>query len=106
MCSEKIGFSSTLLFNQIGRRILFVGDKSIPDIWENPRPLLDIQLAQKILKKRGEIKVNISDIFNRRGDFYHDLDYNDKYKKGTKDVLAISRNYGTNFSLTFAYNIK
>ena len=104
--AEKIGFSSTLLFNQIGRRILFVGDKSIPDIWENPRPLLDIQLAQKILKKRGEIKVNISDIFNRRGDFYHDLDYNDKYKKGTKDVLAISRNYGTNFSLTFAYNIK
>ena len=104
--AEKIGFSSTLLFNQIGRRILFVGDKSIPDIWENPRPLLDIQLAQKILKKRGEIKVNISDIFNRRADFYHDLDYNDKYKKGTKDVLAISRNYGTNFSLTFAYNIK
>lgn len=104
--AEKIGFSSTLLFNQIGRRILFVGDKSIPDIWENPRPLLDIQLAQKILKKRGEIKINISDIFNRRADFYHDLDYNDKYKKGTKDVLAISRNYGTNYSLTFAYNIK
>jgi hypothetical protein len=104
--AEKIGFSSTMLFNQIGRRILFVGDKSIPDIWENPRPLLDIQLAQKILKKRGEIKINISDIFNRRADFYHDLDYNDKYKKGTKDVLAISRDYGTNYSITFAYNIR
>ena len=104
--AEKIGFTSTLLFNQIGRRILFVGDKSIPDIWENPRPLLDIQLAQKILKKRGEIKLNISDIFNRRANFYHDLDYNDKYGKGTKDVLAISRNYGTNYSLTFAYNLK
>ena len=104
--SEKIGFSSTILFNQIGRRILFVGDKSIPDIWENPRPLLDIQLAQKILKRRGEIKINISDIFNRRADFYHDLDYDDKYKRGTKDVLAISRNYGTNYSLSFAYNIK
>lgn len=104
--AEKTGFSTTLLFNQIGRRILFVGDKSIPDIWENPRPLLDLQLAQKILKKRGEIKINISDILNRRADFYHDLDFNDKYKKGTKDVLAISRNYGTTYSLTFAYNIK
>jgi hypothetical protein len=63
----------TLLFNQVGRRILFVGDKAVPDIWENPRPLLDIQLAQKILKRKGEIKVNVSDIFNVRAYFYHDL---------------------------------
>ena len=103
---EKIGFMGTLLFNQVGRRILFVGDKAVPDIWENPRPLLDIQLAQKILKRRGEIKVNVSDIFNVRAYFYHDLDDNNKYGKGTKDVLAISRNYGTNYSITFAYSIK
>src|SRR4030095_2733042 len=49
---EKLGFSSTILFNQIGRRILFVGDKSVPDIWEHPRPLLDIQFAKKILKNK------------------------------------------------------
>ena len=103
---EKIGFSSTILFNQIGRRILFVGDKLVPDIWEHPRPLLDIQLAKKVLKKKGEIKVNISDIFNRRANFYHDLDNNEKYRRASNDVLAISRNYGTNYSITFAYNIK
>jgi hypothetical protein len=103
---EKMGFSSTLLFNQIGRRILFVGDKSVPDIWEHPRPLLDLQLAQKILKKKGEIKINISDIFNKRAYFYHDLDQNEKYRKHSVDVLAISRNYGTNYSLSFAYTIK
>ena len=103
---EKIGFSSTVLFNQVGRRILFVGDKSVPDIWEAPRPLLDLQLAQKIFKKKGEVKINISDIFNHRAYFYHDLDNNEKYQKASKDVLAISRNYGTNYSITFSYNIK
>jgi hypothetical protein len=102
----KIGFSSTLLFNQIGRRILFVGNEAISDIWENPRPLLDLQLAQKVLKNKGEIRLNISDIFNKQADFYHDLDGNKKYKNTSKDVLAISRNYGTNFSITFGYTIK
>jgi hypothetical protein len=103
---EKSGFSGTLLFNQIGRRILFVGNEAVPDIWENPRPLLDLQLAQKILKRKGEIRVNISDIFNRRAYFYHDLDFNEKFKNGSRDVLAINRNYGTNFSITFGYAIK
>jgi hypothetical protein len=103
---EKIGFSSTLLFNQIGRRILFVGNEAISDIWENPRPLLDLQLAKKILKKKGEVRINISDIFNKQADFYHDLDANKKYSKSSKDVLAISRNYGTNFSISFGYSIK
>lgn len=103
---EKIGFSSTLLFNQIGRRILFVGSEAISDIWENPRPLLDLQLAKKVLDKKGEIKVNISDILNTPGYFYHDLDNNKKYTSNSKDVLAIRRNYGTNVSISFAYTIK
>ena len=103
---EKIGFSSTLLFNQIGRRILFVGNEAISDIWEAPRPLLDLQLSQKIFKKKGEVKLNISDIINSRANFYHDLDNNKKYSSSSKDVLAITRNYGTNVTLTFAYSIK
>lgn len=103
---EKIGFSSTVLFNQIGRRILFVGNEAVSDIWENPRPLLDLQLAKKILKKKGEVRINISDIFNRRAYFYHDLDRNEKYDDSTKDRLAINRNYGTNYSITFNYQIK
>lgn len=103
---EKIGFRSTLLFNQIGRRILFVGNEAISDIWEAPRPLLDLQLAQKVLKGKGEVKLNISDIINSRANFYHDLDNNNKYSKSSKDVLAITRNYGTNLTISFAYTIK
>ncbi len=103
---EKIGFSSTLLFNQIGRRILFVGNEAISDIWEAPRPLLDLQLSKKIFGKKGEVKLNISDIINRKANFYHDLDDNKKYSSSSKDVLAITRNYGTNYTITFAYSIK
>ena len=102
---EKIGFTGTLLFNQIGRRILFVGSEAISDIWENPRGILDLQLAKKILNKKGEVKLNISDLLNAPGYFYHDLDKNGKYE-GEKDVLAINRNYGTNFSISFSYNLK
>ncbi|MBC7904688.1 MAG: TonB-dependent receptor, partial [Gemmatimonadaceae bacterium] len=36
---EKAGINTTLLFNQIGRRILYVGNEDIPAIWENPRPI-------------------------------------------------------------------
>ena len=78
----------------------------VSNIWENPRPLLDLQLAKKLLKSKGEIKISISDIFNKMAYFYHDLNDDGKYKAGTKDVLAISRNYGTNFSISFSYNIK
>ena len=103
---EKSGFTSTLLFNQIGRRIFFVGSEAVSDIWENPRPLLDLQLAKKIFKKKGEVRLNISDLINKIAYFYHDLDNNKSFSLNSKDVVAIRRNYGTNVSISFAYNLK
>lgn len=103
--AEKAGLSSTLLFNQIGRRIAYVGNDQYPAIWEAPRGLLDFQLAKKLIKNKGELKLNISDILNSKANFYHDLNDDGKYGK-TNDALAIERIYGTTFSLTFAYNFK
>ena len=102
---EKYGITSTVLFNQIGRRIAYVGNDQTPVIWEAPRPVLDFQLAKKVLKSKGEIKLNISDIINKKANFYHDLNDNGKYSK-LVDALAIERKYGTTFSITFGYNIK
>lgn len=102
---EKIGLNTTLLFNQIGRRILYVGNEQIPAIWENPRPLLDLQIAKKVIGGKGEIRVNISDLLNRSAYFYHDLDDNSRFRI-QKDAVAIKRTYGTNFNITFGYNIK
>lgn len=103
---EKLGLSTTLLFNQIGRRILYVGNEVTPEIWEAPRPLVDLQLAKKIMRNRGEIKLNISDLVNKTAYFYHDVDNSKTYKNGSIDALAIARKYGTNFSITFGYNLK
>ncbi|MDN3691878.1 TonB-dependent receptor [Chryseobacterium tructae] len=100
--AEKSGWSSTVLFNMIGRRILYVGNDQVPPIWEAPRPLLDFQIAKKIWNKKGEIKLNVSDILNRRAKFYHDLNNNKKYDNS--DALAIDRLTGTNFSLTLGYS--
>jgi outer membrane receptor protein involved in Fe transport len=103
---ERPGLSTTLLFNVIGRRILYVGNQDVPSIWEASRPLSDLQIAKKVIKNKGEVKLNITDFLNRRAYYYHDLDNNKKYKAGTADALSINRKYGTNISLSFSYNIK
>jgi outer membrane receptor protein involved in Fe transport len=102
---EKAGISTTLLFNEIGRRILYVGNDQVPAIWENPRPLLDFQITKKLLKNKAEIKLNVQDILNKPAYFYHDIDANSKFGK-TTDAIAITRNYGTNVGISFAYTIK
>jgi outer membrane receptor protein involved in Fe transport len=102
---ERAGINTTLLFNQIGRRILYVGNTDVPPVWEAPRPLLDFQIAKKLWNRRGEVKLNVADIFNKRAYFYHDLDDNTRFSKVGNDAIAINRKYGTNFSLSFSYNI-
>lgn len=103
---EKSGLSSSLLFNQIGRRIAFVGGGDQPAVWENPRPLLDFQIAKKIMSNKGELKLNVSDIINKQAIFYQDLNDNKKFDSNNSDAFSVKRRYGTNFSLTFSYNIK
>ena len=102
---EKIGLNTTLLFNQIGRRIYYVGGSEVPPVWEAPRSLLDLQIAKKVLKNKGEIKLNISDIINQEAKFYHDLNDNGKYDVSV-DALAIRRKYGSSISISFSYKIK
>jgi TonB-dependent receptor len=103
---QKIGLNTTILFNQIGRRILYVGNNDYPPVWENPRSLLDLQIAKKVLKNRGELKLNISDILNQAAYYYHDLNDDGKFERGGADATAITRKYGTNINIAFSYNIK
>lgn len=102
------GLNATVLFNQIGQRIYLVGDISAgagsPDIYEAPRPVLDFQIAKKILKTKGEIRVNVSDILNRTQYFYQNNNGKDSYQKST-DPYRFTRKFGTAINATFNYSL-
>ena len=102
---EKIGLFTTLMYNQVGDRIFYVGGNDVPPVFEHTRPLLDFQVSKKIISNRGELKLDIADIFNKASDYYYDNNKDNSYDKGT-DALTIKKKYGTNVSLTFSYNIK
>ena len=107
---EKIGLNVTTLFNIIGRRIYVVGDISAasatPNVWEAPRPLLDFQIAKKVLKTKGEIKLNVSDILNKKQIFYQNNTAETNFDLNKKvDAYRFTRLNGTTFSLTFNYSL-
>lgn len=105
---EKAGFNATLLFNQIGERIYLAGDISAgagsPDIYEAPRPLLDLQLAKKMMKNKAEIRLNIADILNQTQYFYQNASGKTSFQKG-EDAYRFTRKPGTNYSITFNYSL-
>lgn len=105
---EKTGLNATLLFNRIGERIYLVGDLTSgagsPDIYEAPRSLLDFQLSKKLLNKKAEIRMSVSDILNSTQYFYQNNDTNKKLDKGT-DAYRFTRTNGTTFSFTFNYSL-
>lgn len=95
----------TVLFNQIGRRIAYYGDQDQDQAatWEAPRPVLDLQVSKKLMKGKGELKLNVSDILNQKLYFYYNSGDNDKREKAI-DPNRFVRQYGTNVSLTFGYS--
>ena len=95
------GWGSTILFNQIGNRIFFVGNEDFPAIVELPRPLVDFQVSKKF--KNSELRFNVSDILNSRFRFFQDWNNNLKYDAG--DSFFINQRQGTTISLTFAHKI-
>lgn len=103
--NDKHGISGTLLYNRIGQRLTLVGDEvlGVYDIYERPRDLVDIQLAKKVLNKRGELKLNISDIFNQKFYFYENIDSRKGFKNSA-DRLFSSYSPGTTISLGLTYD--
>ncbi len=102
------GFNTTLLFNQVGKRIYLVGDiqagAGSPDVYENPRALFDFQVSKKFADNKAEIKFTVSDILNQRQIFYQNNNSNTDYNSST-DAIRLSRKFGTTFGVTLNYSL-
>lgn len=103
--SSETGWNGTLLYNRVGNRLALVGYNSLgfPDIYENPRDVIDFQISKKILKKKGEIKLSISDILNQDFIFYENVDTKRVYKKN-KDRIFSSYKPGSTIAIGFTYD--
>ena len=102
---DAANWSSTVLFNRIGQRIETVGAFGIPDVYENGRSVLDFQLAKKVLKKKGEIKINMSNLLNTRQLFYNNIESKKENRayNSQEDRIQWSNLFGASFGVGFSY---
>jgi TonB-dependent receptor len=98
---KKLSFNA--LYNKIGRRIYKASGILYPNIWEAPRDVVDLQLGYKVLKNKGELKFNASDILNNNIVFYWDRDLSKKYEANGADETISRVKPGSNYSLSFSY---
>ena len=102
------GLNITALVNQVGKRIYRVGDiqagAGSPDVYENPRALIDFQVSKKFANNKAEVKMTISDLLNQRQIFYQNGDSNTGYD-AAKDGLRFSRKFGTTYGVTINYTL-
>lgn len=98
----------SLLYNRIGKRIWAVGNVRDPDVYENPRNVLDLQVSQKFAKSRAEVKLNFGDILNNKAIYYQkpkNADPDAAFDAKT-DHINIQDRFGSNISIGFSYKIK
>lgn len=104
--NDQSGWKGSLLYNSIGKRIVFVGIvnqdiiQDIPDIYEMPRHIIDFSLSKRI-GKNMELNLGIKDLLNEPitfKQFPRFLDSNgvsQRREQTTRSYLS-----GRNFGLT------
>jgi outer membrane receptor protein involved in Fe transport len=105
-------FSFSAALNRAGRRIVIVGTTleeasvqgAYPDIYENPRNQLDMQVAQKLFKQKLEIRINAANLLNTPYIQYQDFDLNNKYSGKLFDATVYSKRSYSSYTITFSYN--
>ncbi|KQC00560.1 TonB-dependent receptor [Pedobacter sp. Hv1] len=100
--ANKLNFN--LLYNRIGRRIIQASGINFPSTWEAPRNVIDFQAGYKVMKTKGEFKLNVGDILSERNTVYFDYNKNKKYDANGGDETIMSFKPGTNVSLSFTYS--
>jgi hypothetical protein len=101
--SKQGGLSGSLLYNRVGQRLSLVGNLDFADIYERPRNQMDFQLAKKIMKDRGELKLTWADLLNNAFYFYENIDTKKSFNSGT-DRLFNSYTPGSTVTIGFTYD--
>jgi len=100
--NDKIGFSSSLLYNIIGKRITIVGTPERPHIYEMPRNLLDFTFVQKI-GKHFQIKGGVKDILAEKVVFQQSERYT-KAGSPTEERIQVIRSFTPGRSISLGLN--
>lgn len=100
----KLDLSFTILYNQIGQRLSVVGTSVYPDLFENSRPLLDIQISKRVFKN-GVVKFTMSDLIAKPSYLYQNNDTNKAFNKNTDTIINKNMNYRS-YQISFTYTFK
>ena len=100
--NEDKGFAVNFVVNRVGRRLFLIGNTNEPNIWENPRTILDLQITKLFFKKKLEAKINFSDLLAQNQVFYQDINDNKKYD-ADQDYTIFKWQYGTTTSYSLTY---
>jgi hypothetical protein len=114
---SKYDFGVSVSYNYVGKRIIIVGNEDEPNIWENPRHVLDLQLS-KTFKDKIELKLNVRDALAQNLIFYQDLNKNGKFDKSSlkdnkefqhsskSDNVMLNTRLAPTISISISYKIK
>jgi len=114
---SKYDFGVSVSYNYVGKRIIIVGNTDEPNIWENPRHVLDLQLS-KTFKDKIELKLNVRDALAQNLIFYQDINKNGKFDKSsltdnkefqhasTSDNVMVNTRLASTISISVSYKIK
>ncbi len=101
--SKQGGWSGSALYNRVGQRLSLVGNQDFADIYERPRNQVDFQLAKKVMKNKGEVKLTWADLLNNAYYFYENVDSKKAFSSGS-DRLFNSYKPGSTINLAFTYD--
>ncbi|HEY8935822.1 MAG TPA: TonB-dependent receptor [Cyclobacteriaceae bacterium] len=101
--SQESGWQVNLLYNIVGRSIVFVGNKTYKDVYVMPRGVLDLTFSKQI-GERLQLKGGITDILNQPVTFLQDGNDDGKFDR-SKDQVVQKYRPGQVFSLGFTWKL-
>lgn len=84
--NKDLGLQVNLLYNVVGKRIVYVGTDDYPDIYEMPRHTLDFNASYRF-KKGIELSLNLKDLVNQDVVLLQDGNGDKKWNKKSDQIF-------------------